>query len=38
MALRPPSTLGLRTVSFTSSLRAVCAHLLTCADQKYGEG
>jgi hypothetical protein len=33
-----PYTLGLRTVSFTSSLRARCAHLPTCVDLKFGEG
>jgi hypothetical protein len=33
-----PYTLGLRTVSFTSSLRALCVHLPTCVDQKFGEG
>jgi len=37
-ALHPPSTPDLRTVSFTSTLQVVCAHLLTCVDQKYGEG
>jgi hypothetical protein len=29
---------GLRTVSFTSTLRALCAHLPTYVDQKFGEG
>jgi hypothetical protein len=33
-----PYTLGLRTVSFTSSLRALCVYLPTCVDQKFGEG
>lgn len=35
-ALHPRFTPGLRTVSFTSSFQAACAHLLTCEDQKYG--
>jgi hypothetical protein len=33
-----PSTPGLRTVSFTSTLQALCAHLPTCVDQRFGEG
>jgi hypothetical protein len=35
---RLPYTLGLRTVSFTNSLRALCVRLPTCVDQKFGEG
>lgn len=37
-ASHPRSTPGLRTVSFTNSFQAVCAHLLTCDDQMYGVG
>jgi hypothetical protein len=33
----PLYTLGLRTVFFTSTLQALCAHLPTCVDQRFGE-